>query len=148
LSLELPPVTAADRAAGAMVALTTAFVAWVVVRSGGPLAASLPLWLAGSSIVAVLARSWTRSRRRPALRLVASAADGSLWLHRAGQAPSRAMIGGGTRLIGPTVFLDLLVDSNPAGERFRAWLTPLDVPSPAIRRWGVLLPRCGRSAGS
>jgi hypothetical protein len=140
-------VTAADLAAGAMVALTTAFVAWAVVRSGGPVAASLLLLLAGGSIVAVLARSWMRSRRQPARRLVACT-DGSLWLHRAGQVPSRATIGGGTRLIGPSVFLDLLVDSNPAGERFRTWLTPLDVPSPAIRRWGVLLPRCGRSAGS
>ncbi len=141
-------MTAADLAAGAMVVLTTAFVAGAVARSGGPVTASLLLWLAGSSIVAVLARSWMHSRRRPALRLVASAADGSLWLHRAGQVPSRVTIGGGTRLIGPSVFLDLLAVSNPARERFRAWLTPLDVPSQAIRQWGVLLPRCGRSAGS
>ena len=129
-----------------MVALATAFLAWAVVRSGGPTTASLLLLLAGSSIVAALARSWMRSRRQPARRLVACA-DGSLWLHTAGHTPCRMAIGVGTRLIGPSVFLDLLVDSNPAGERFRVWLTPLDVPSPAIRRWGVLLPGCGRSAG-
>jgi hypothetical protein len=145
-SLELPPVTAADLAAGAMVALATASLAGAVVRSGGPVAGSLLLLLAGSSIVAVLARSWMRSRRKPARRLVACA-DGSLWVHTAGQVPSRARIGVGTRLLGPSVFLDLFVDSNPAGERFRVWLTPLDVPSPSIRRWGVLLPCCGRSAG-
>jgi len=140
-------VTAAGRAAGAMVALATAFLAWAVVRSGGPTTASLLLLLAGSSIVAALARSWMRSRRQPARRLVACA-DGSLWLHTAGHTPCRMAIGVGTRLIGPSVFLDLLVDSNPAGERFRTWLTPFDVPSSAIRRWSVVLPRCGRSAGS
>ncbi len=78
-----------------------------------------------------------RSRRQPARRLVACA-DGSLWLHRAGQAPCRTTIGVGTRLLGPSVFLDLLADSNPAGDRFRTWLTPLDVPtaghSPVERR--------------
>ncbi len=34
-SLELPRVTAADMAAGALVALATAFLAWAVVRSDG-----------------------------------------------------------------------------------------------------------------
>ena len=99
-SLELPPVTAADRAAGAMAALASAYVAWAVVRSGGSMTASLLLLLAGSSIVAALARSWVRARRQPALRLVARA-DGSLWLHVAGQGPSRATIGVGTRVTGP-----------------------------------------------
>jgi hypothetical protein len=147
LSLELPPVTAADLAAGAMVALATAFVAWAVVRSGGTVTASQLLLLAGSSILTALARSWMRSRRQPARRLVACA-DGSLWLHTAGQVPCRTTIGVGTRLIGPTVFLDLTVDSNPTGNRFRTWLTPLDVPAAALRRWRVVLPRCGRLAGS
>ena len=147
LSLELPPVTAADRAAGAMAALASAYVAWAVVRSGGSMTASLLLLLAGSSIVAALARSWVRAKRQPARRLVACA-DGSLWLHVAGQGPSRTTIGVGTRVIGPSVFLDLRVESNPTGERFCTWLTPLDVPSSAIRRWSVVLPRCGRPVGS
>jgi hypothetical protein len=54
----------------------------------------------------------------------------------------------GTRLLGPSVFLDLLAASNPAGKPLRAWLTPLDVPAQAIRRWSVLLPRAGRAACS
>jgi hypothetical protein len=54
----------------------------------------------------------------------------------------------GTRLLGPSVFLDLLAASNPAGEPLRTWLTPLDVPTQAIRRWGVVLPRSGRVARS
>lgn len=136
-------MTAADLAAGAMVALATAFVAWAVVRSGGPMTASLLPLLAGGSIVAAQARSWMRSRRQPARRLVAGT-DGSLWLHTAGQAPCRTTIGAGARLVGPSVFLDLLVDSNPAGERVRTWLTPFDVASSAIRRWSVVLTRCGR----
>jgi hypothetical protein len=140
-------VTAADLAAGAVVALATAFLAWAVVRSGGSMTAALLLSLAGSSIVAAQVRSWARRRRQPARRLVACA-DGSLWLHMAGQARCRATIGVGTRLLGPSVFLDLLADSNPAGKRFRTWLTPLDVPTEAIRRWSVVLPRCGRGTGS
>ena len=140
-------MTAADLAAGAMVVLATAFLAVAVIRSGGSMPASLLLLLAGGSIVATQVRSWKRSRRQSARRLVACA-DGSLWLLRAGQVPCRATIGVGTRLIGPSVFLDLLVDSNPAGDRFRTWLTPLDVPSATIRRWRVVLPRSGRLACS
>lgn len=140
-------MTAADLAVGATVALATAFLAWTVVRSGGPPTASLLLLLAGSSIVATEVRAWMRCRGQPARRLVACA-DGSLWLHTAGQTPCRAMIGVGTRLIGPSVFLDLLADSNPPGERLRTWLTPFDVPTQAIRRWSVVLPRCGRVTGS
>lgn len=146
-SLELPPVTAADLAAAAIVALATAFLALAVVRSGGSITAATLLLLAGGSIVATQARSWVRSSRRPARRLVACA-DGSLWLHAAGQAPCRATVGAGTRLIGPSVFLDLLAASNPAGKRYRAWLTPMDVPTQAIRRWSVVLPRSGRGTGS
>jgi hypothetical protein len=140
-------VTAADFAVGALLALTTAFLAWAVVRSGGSMAACLLLLLAGTSIVATQVRSWIRSARQPARRLVACA-DGSLWLHTAGQAPCRATICVGTRLLGPSVFLDLLADSNQTGMRFRTWLTPLDVPTRAIRRWSVVLPRCGRRTGS
>lgn len=147
LSLELPPVTAADLATGAMAALATVYVAWAVARSGGPLTASLLLLLAGSTVVAALARSWVRARCQPARWLVAGA-DGSLWLHAAGKAPCRATIGVGTRLIGPSVFLDLRLESSPTGERFGTWLTPLDVPSSTIRRWSVVLPRCGRPVGA
>jgi hypothetical protein len=144
-SLELPRVTAADLAAGALVALATAFLAWAVARSGASMTAVLLLVLAGGTMVAAQARSWTRSWRQPGRRLVACA-DGCLWLHTAGQVPCRATVGVGARLLGPSVFLDLVVDSNRAGERFRTWLTPFDVPAPAIRRWSVVLPRCGRAA--
>jgi hypothetical protein len=49
----------------------------------------------------------------------------------------------GTRLIGPSVFLDLLAESNPAGERLRTWLTPFDAPPRVLRRWSVVLARSG-----
>ena len=140
-------MTAADLAAGVIVALATAFLAWAVARSGGSMTASLLPLLAGSSIVATQVRSWVRARRQPGRRLVACA-DGTLWLQTAGQAPSRATLSVGTRLLGPSVFLDLSAESNPAGKRFRAWLTPLDVPLQAIRRWSVVLPRSGRVTGS
>jgi hypothetical protein len=137
-------VTAADLAAGAMVSLAAAFLAWSVVRSGGAMTALPLLLVGGGSILAGQVRSCRHSARQPDRRLVARA-DGSIWLHTAGQAPCRTTIGVGTRLLGPSVFLDLVVDSNLAGGRFRTWLTPFDVPSQAIRRWSVLLPRCGRT---
>jgi len=130
-----------------MAVLATGFLAWAGIRSGGPLTATLLLALTGSSIVAIQVRSWMRSTQQPARRLVARA-DGSLWLLTAGQAPCRMVVGVGTRLLGPSVFLDLLAASNLAGKPLRTWLTPLDVPTQAIRRWSVLLPRSGRVAGS
>jgi hypothetical protein len=146
-SLELPPVTAADRAVGALVALATSFLAWRVARLGGSMAAWLPWVLGGAGIVTgqVVARG--RAMRLPVRRLVACA-DGSLWLHTAGRAPCRMAIGVGTRLVGPSVFLDLGVASNPSAKRIRTWLTPFDVPAQAIRRWCVILPRAGQVAGS
>ena len=145
LSLELPRVTAADLAVGALVSLATSFLAWAVARADGSTTAVLLSLLAGGAILAAKVRSWMRSTRQPGRRLVACA-DGSLWLHTAGQVPCRSTLGVGTRLLGPSVFLDLVVASNPAGERFRTWLTPFDVPSVAIRRCSVILPRCGRAA--
>jgi hypothetical protein len=140
-------VTAAERVVGALVALATGLLAWAGIRSGAGVTASLLVVLAGISMLALQARAWMRSTRRPARTLVARA-DGSLWLFTAGQAPCRMTIGVGTRLLGPSVFLDLLADSNPAGKPVRAWLTPLDTPTQEIRRWSVVLPRSGRMAGS
>ena len=146
-SLELPPVTAADRAVAVLVVLAAGCLAWRGIRLGGSLAASLPWALAGAALVTMLAQAWKRAVRLPARRLVACA-DGSLWLHTTGDTPCRVAIGIGTRLVGPSVFLDLDVACNPSAPRLRTWLTPLDVPPGAIRRWSVLLPRSGGVAGS
>lgn len=146
-SLELPPVTAADRAVVVLVALAAGFVAWRGVRLGGSLVGSLPSVLAGVAIVTALVHGWVRAARQPARRLVACA-DGSLWLHMAGRAPCRMAVGVGTRLLGPSVVLALGEAANPSAKRLRTWLTPLDVPAQALRRWSVILPRAGRVAGS
>jgi hypothetical protein len=132
---------------GALVALAAGFLAWRSVRLGASMSASMPWVLAGAMIVTAQVHAWARSMRQPARRLVACA-DGSLWLHAEGSAPCRMAIGIGTRLVGPSVFLDLGVASNPAAKRIRTWLTPADVPTQAIRRWSVVLPLAGRVAGS
>ena len=108
---------------------------------------SLPWALVGAALVTILVQTWRRALSLPARRLVACA-DGSLWLDTTGASPCRLAIGSGTRLIGPSVFLDLGVASNPSARRLRTWLTPLDVPAGAIRRWSVLLPHSGGVAGS
>lgn len=136
-------MTVADLAAGALVVLATGLVGWACVRSDVSLAAFLPPLLAGGSLLAFQVRSWRRALRQPPRRLVARG-DGSLWLHTTGQAPARATVGAGARLLGSSVFLDLTVGSNRAGERLCAWLTPFDVPPQSLRRWRVLLRRSGR----
>jgi hypothetical protein len=133
---------------GVLVTLAAGALAWRSVRLlGGSPVAALP-WALGALVwLAVQVRSWTRAARLPARQLVACA-DGSLWLRAADDAPCPVTIGAGTRLIGPSVFLHLLVASNPSAKPLRTWLTPFDVPTPAIRRWSVLLPRSGRVACS
>ena len=140
-------MTAADRSVGLLVALAAGFLAWRVFRLGGSTTAWLPWLLAGAVILTVQIRAWRRASGQAARRLVACA-DGSLWLHIAGRNPSRVAIGAGTRLVGPSVFLDLEVACNLPGKRLRAWLTPLDVPTQAIRRWSIILPRSGRVSRS
>jgi len=140
-------VTAADRTVGLLVALAAGYLAWCVFRLGGSATAWLSCLLAGAVIVTVQVRGWRRAGGQATRRLVACA-DGSLWLNIAGRGPSRLAIGAGTRLVGPSVFLDLEVACNLPGKRLRAWLTPLDVPTQAIRRWSIILPRSGRVSRS
>ncbi len=132
---------------GLLVALAAGLLAWRGVRLGGSMTSSLPWALAGCAIVTAQVQVWARAMRQPVRHLVACA-DGSLWLHEEGRAPCRMAIGVGTRLVGPSVFLDLGVASNRSAKRLRTWLTPFDVPTQAIRRWSVLLPRSGRVVGS
>jgi hypothetical protein len=140
LSLELPRVTTADWTAAMTAMLASGLLVWASVRSGQPWAASLAFGLPGGALLAIQARSCLRSLRRPGRRLLASR-DGSLWLQTVGQAPCRATLGLGTRLIGPSVFLDLLAESNLADQRLRTWLTPFDLPTPVLRRCSVVLTR-------
>lgn len=145
-SLELPAVTAAAKAGGMLVVLATAFVAWCCVRAEvhfGFLAATV---VAGGLVLAVQLRDWQRARRSPARRLEARP-DGSVWLRETGTAEAFAVtVERGTRLLGPSVFLDLRVAYAKAPGRLQCWITPLDAPAQVMRQWSVVLPLCGRAA--
>ena len=130
-----------------LVALAAGCLAWRGVRLGEALTTSLPWVLGGAALVTVQVQNWARAMRQPARRLVACA-DGSLWLQTAGDAPCRLAIGAGTRLVGPSVFLDLVAACNTSAPRLKTWLTPFDVPAGTIRRWSVILPRSRGVAGS
>jgi hypothetical protein len=52
----------------------------------------------------------------------------------------------GTRLLGPSVFLDLRVDWAQAPGRLQCWITPFDAPGRVMRQWSVVLPLFGRAA--
>jgi hypothetical protein len=139
-------LTVADRAAGVMLVLATGFVTWACARQGEAAAAVFASAVGGLLFV-IQAVSWARSRRSPADRIEALA-DGSLWLHTLKPAPCRMAAGPGTRLIGPSVFLDLYATTPGAAPLLRCWITPLDAPRDSLRRLGVVLAGSGRVAGS
>lgn len=143
-SLELPAVTVADRIAAALVLLAGLFAAWAFGRQGaaGPAVLALGAAFAAAAQQAI---SWTRSNRQATLRLE-RLADGRLQVRRGASTPVPASIGAQTRLLGPSVFLDLTFATGGHGERCRRWITPFDAPAQALRRWTVLLPSAGLRA--
>jgi hypothetical protein len=118
------------------------FAGWVLRRHGLDA-------LAGAATAAGLlagllqARAWRRARRAPAVRL-RRAPDGGLWLESAAAAVA-VQAGPATRILGPSVFLDLRASDTQAR---RCWLTPLDLPPGALRRLTLVLPRSGPGTGS
>lgn len=143
-SLELPAVTVADRLAVAMVLCAGLFAAWGLARQGAVGLAGLAL--AAAFVAATQqAVSWTRSKQQPPWRLE-RLADGRLQARRGSLAPVPAAINTRTRLLGPSVFLDLTFATGGNGERYRCWITPFDAPAQALRRWTVCLPGAGSRA--
>jgi hypothetical protein len=146
LRLEWPAITAADRLAAALVALAGAFVALqcavhgALLEMGAALACTVIVLIAQASL-------WTRSRRRgPAV--LERDARGNLWWEEHAKARVPARLGPGTRVLGRSLLLDI-EPADPGGfERRRAWLTTLDQPAEALRRWTVVLPTSGREACS
>lgn len=144
-NLELPAVTAAGGAGGVLALLASAFLAWTGLRGGIAGGVAGTVVLAGTAYVACLLGQWRRACSAPARQLEARP-DGSIWLLEAGAAPVAMAIGRGTRLLGPSVFLDLRVADPRSTARLRCWITPLDAPGHVVRQWSVVLPRGGRVA--
>lgn len=145
-NLELPAVTAASRAGGVLVVMATVFVVWCCFRAeahfGFPAAAAV----AGGLVVASLLNGWRRARHSPARHLEARP-DGSIWLRETGVAEAFAVaVERGTRLLGPSIFLDLRVSYAQGPGRLQCWITPLDAPGQIMRQWSFVLPLCGRVA--
>jgi hypothetical protein len=144
--LEVPAVTLAERASAVLPWLAAAFAAWVCARHELALAGVLPVLLA-ACVTARQNQCWTRSRSRPAL-VVEYRTDRVLRVRLRDDGPFPAVLGGGTRLLGPSVFLDLRFAVGGRQVRCRRWLTVFDVPADTLRRWTVVLPTCGRVACS
>ena len=146
LALELPPVTFADRLAATLTTVAGAYGAAVLARQDAVALAAV-VALTGAVATAMQVVRWARSRRRAPWRLERGA-DGLLHV-RAGAAPAApAVLGRGTRRLGPSVFLDVRFAFGGRTALYRRWLTPLDVPGDLLRRWSVVLPRSGRAACS
>ena len=146
-SLELPAVTAADRIAAALVPLAALFVTWACARAG--IGGWWVVGVAGGAggLACLHAALAVRRARRAPLRRLDVRGDGTMTLRTAGgQAPCPVTVGRGTRLLGPSVFLDLRTSSPGAEGRLRYWISPFDAPAHVLRQWSVVLPRCGRVA--
>jgi hypothetical protein len=129
-----------------LVVLATAFTAWCCIRAEVHPGFTAAAVFAGALVVASLLSGWRRARRSPVRRLEARP-DGSIWLREDGAAePCAVSVERGTRLLGPSVFLDLRVAYAQAPGRLRCWITPLDAPGRVMRQWSVVLPLCGRVA--
>lgn len=137
-------MTVADRLAAAVVLLAGAFVAWACSRAGTPGLATLA-GVAASGLFATQVFSWTRSRREPRL-VLQRLADGRFQARRGAGPTVPLRIGAQTRLLCPSVFLDVTFASTSTTGRCRCWITPLDAPAAVLRRWSVLLPGAGSLA--
>lgn len=146
-SLELPAVAAADRLAGLLVLLAALFVAWACARSGADMRLVAALVLGGGLDCARRLLAWRRARSAPRRRLEVRD-DGTLWLSTPGLPASHVLVGRDTRLLGPSVFLDLHAVSPASGRPYRYWLLPFDAPVAVLRRWSVVLPRCWCAAST
>lgn len=143
-SLELPAVTVADSLAAVLVLFAGCFAAWGFARQGTVGLAGLAL--AAACVAATQqAVAWTRSERQPPWRLE-RLADGRLQARRGAHAPVLAVINLQTRLLGPSVFLDLTFATGDNGQRYRGWITPFDAPAQALRHWFVFLASGGSRA--
>jgi hypothetical protein len=143
--LELPAVTLADRLADVLAVLAACLLAWACTRAGHATAGVVVAVLSATVAVARLGRG----RRKPPRTIrIDLGRQGQLCVARAGQPPRRMYVGRDTRILGPSVYLDLRAETPGPDARVRRWLTPLDVPGAALRQWSVVLPRCGRPARS
>ena len=146
LRLDWPAVTAADRSAAVLVGLAGAFVTLqCAIRGEWPGAVLAALVTAG--VLATQAFVWTRSSRCGPCRLERDG-EGRLWWQERGMLPAAARLGPGTRVLGPSLLVEVQPVDRGRFRRRRAWLTPFDVPRAGLRRWTVVLPSTGREACS
>jgi len=141
--LELPAVTAADRASLMLVGLAAGFGAYAALRLEW-YAGAAAMVAAGSTAVIIQVLYWNRSRMAPRRWLETSPGSALMLRHGDGAAlPVR--LRAATRLLGPSVFIDLDCGVSAAYPRIRRWLTPLDVPGDVLRRWSIVLLAAGQA---
>jgi hypothetical protein len=134
---ELPVVTAADRAASMLVGLAAGFGAYAALRQG---------WNAGAAavcaaelvVIVIQVLHWNRSRRSPR-RWLETAPGGAITLRHAGGPALPAHLRPATRILGPSVYIDIDCGVSAVYPRTRCWITPLDVPRDMLRRWSIVL---------
>jgi hypothetical protein len=131
-------VTLADRAGCVLVVAAGVFAAtqWATVDRPG---LALAIVVAALALAACQAMSWTQSRTA-ARTVLQHDSSGGLRLSVGGRAATDVVLGPSTRVLGPSVFLDLCYALDGRRRRCLRWLLPCDVPSDVLRRWTVVLP--------
>jgi hypothetical protein len=127
-----------------LVVMATAFGVYSALRQGMPGVAFFCCVLGSALCVASQASLWLRDRRGP--RWLECTPDGTLQLHQAGMEPMRVRLGVSTRLLGASLLVEVRYGHTAGEKRSRCWLTPLDLPRDALRRWTVVLLASGRVA--
>lgn len=146
LRLDIPAVTLADRTGCALVAAAGVVAAVQWATAGRPWLA-VAAAVAATALVTAQAISWTRSRTLPQTVLERDA-GGHLQLRVDGRLATDVTLGPSSRVLGPSVFLDLRYALDGRRRRCLRWLLPLDVEPGALRRWTVVLPASGCVARS
>jgi hypothetical protein len=141
--LELPAVTAADRAAMMLVGLAAGFGAYAALRQGWN-AGAAAMFAAGLVAIVIQVGHWNRSRAAPR-RWLETASGGAIMLRCADGSASPVRLRPGTRILGPSVFIDLVCGVSVGHPCIRRWITPLDVPRDVLRRWSIVLLAAGQA---
>jgi hypothetical protein len=96
------------------------------------------MFVAGLVAIVIQVLHWNRSRTAPR-RWLETTPGGALMLRHADGVASPARLRPATRILGPSVFVDLECGISAAYPRIRRWITPLDVPHDVLRRWSIVL---------
>lgn len=126
-----------------LVVLAIGFGAYAALRQGAYAGAATVLG-AGSFAVVLQVIGWVRSARAPR-RCLETTPGGAITLRQDGGPALPVRLRPATRILGTSVYIDVDCGVSTVYPRVRCWITPLDVPRDALRRWTIVLLAAGQA---